>query len=125
MCDSTGANVGIGTGSPAYKLDCAGTGNFSKFRLNSTTINHIQVYTVSIGSSSNRKSNFTIFGTFPSTGYFVSITPVSASSGIDDAFSFVIRAKSSTFIEATACRVDSSGGWSQNLGIEVLIVGYD
>jgi hypothetical protein len=125
ICDSTGANVGIGTSSPSYKLDCAGTGNFSKLRLNSTTLNHVQVYTVSIGSSSNRKSQFTIFGTFPTTGYHVSITPIAQNSSTDDNFAFVIQDRTSTSIQASCCRVDSSGGWSQNLSISVLIVGYD
>lgn len=119
-----GGNLGVGVGPPSsYKVDVNGTINTTGLRINSSTINHIQRYSLVAGSSSGRKLGFSITGSFPSGNYSVFPSIVAGSSSIDDNFAVVIMSKSSTNITGSICRVDATGGWAASITLELLIVG--
>ena len=108
--------VGIGTSSPAARLDVAGS-----FRINSGTIySRLQSGVATAGTSA---AGFKVFtNTFPVA--FSSTPAVQATTvndpgfpNVNDTFTLTIRNISATNFVANIQRVDTNGGWSQNLRV--------
>ena len=84
-----------------------------------TTINHMKLYPISIGSSGSVLVTYTLSGTFPSNS---SVFMTFYNQGVNDLFSYTIKSKSTSSIVIVIERTNG-GTWATNLQADILVVG--
>jgi hypothetical protein len=119
----TGGNVGVGTTSPSFKLDVAGTTNTQKFRMGNNTFNLFSVASFEVGSSGSKTKNLEVSGSFP-TNYHVFATPRNATTNLTDCFGVTTVERTSSLFRLAVSRINGDS-WAQNLSVDVIIVGFD
>jgi hypothetical protein len=118
-------NVGIGTTTPAVKLDISGRTNTDQLQVGTgTVLNNIQSGTYTAGTSATTFKSVTI--TFPAA--FASAPRVIASAhndaayNVNDTFTVTVRSVSATAVTLNIQRVDVAAAWGQNLLIDWLAI---
>jgi hypothetical protein len=107
-------DVGVGTRSPAAKLDVQGS---VKLGVNGTTMNNVQSGTATVGAGSGFKTITVIFPASFSTTPKVMVTV--KGQDFDDTFAVTTRAVNNVNFKLNVLRVDApGGGWAQNLLVD-------
>lgn len=118
-------DLGIGTNTPSAKLEVVG--GIATQRINvggGTTYSKLQSIVLNPITSSVRKLDYTMDGTFPSS-YDLFVQPVSNSTTINDTFATTVMVQSSTQIRIIICRVDESAGWTNPVTLHLLLMSKD
>ena len=128
LADTSNAErVGIGTTTPAYKLDVLGTTRLSSVIIGtggSSTINYLWLGNVTIGTSASQKKTVNASfptGSQPSTSNYLVFTDFQ--SGNDDIFIGKVRAKTTTGFDIVTYRADGVG-WGTSVDCSVMVIGY-
>ena len=125
MTLTNAGNMGLGTASPSQKLDVVGTIATQKINVGSgTTYSKMQSIILDGVTSSVRKLEYTMDGTYPSS-YDLFIQPVTNSTTQNDTFATTVMVQSSTQIKIIICRVDESSGWSNPVTLHLLLLSKD
>jgi hypothetical protein len=88
--------------------------------LGNTTLTYFASGKIAVGASSTRTVTIVIDGNFPEI-CDIYATPVVQD--VNDSFSVTVRYQSTTQIALGICRVDSSGGWTASMSVNVMVIG--
>ena len=119
MVITNGGNVGIGTTTPASKLEVNGETKTTSLKVGNsgTSLSSVQKGTFTIGNSAGAFKTVTVnFPTaFASIPVLVATVRNEAGFNVGDTFVASIRSISTTSVTFNIQRVDVAGGWTQNL----------
>ncbi len=119
-----GGNVGIGTATPAYKLEVNGTAKVNTLQVgtNGDPMAEISHYSVTIPSSGVKTFQLDVSGTFPSAAV-VYATVQSGNPVYDDCFGVTVMATSASNIKFSISRIDG-GSWGQTPLLNFVVFGF-
>jgi hypothetical protein len=122
-CDN-GGNFGIGTATPAYKLDVNGTAKINVLQVgtNGDPMAEMSHYSVTIPSSGVKTFQLDVSGTFPSSAVVYG-TVQSGNPAYDDCFGVTVMATSASNIKFSISRIDGNS-WGSSHTLNFMVVGF-
>jgi hypothetical protein len=120
----TGGNVGIGTATPAYKLEVTGTTKLNVLQIgtNGDPMAEMSHYSVTIPSSGVKTFQLDVSGTFPSAAVVYG-TVQSGNPAYDDCFGVTVMATSASNIKFSISRIDGNS-WGSSHTLNFMVVGF-
>ena len=126
MAITQNGNVGIGTTTPASKLEVNGETKTASLKVGSsgTSLTTIQKGTVTIGSNATAFKTVTVnfANSFPALPTLTATVRNDPGWNVNDTFVVSVRSLTPTSVTFNILRVDVAGGWNQNLLLDWIAV---